>query len=309
MISIVIPVYNVAEYLPRCLDSLLKQDYAGEMEIILVDDGSTDSSPAICEEFCLSYSRATLIRQGNKGLSEARNAGIMAANGEWLFFLDSDDWLAPQSLSKLLSFAEANSCDMVIGSFYYAFVDHLLYDDRWYDNQEPFVLSREEAMRELILQHFFKNFAWGKLYLTTTVKKHPFRPGVFFEDSYWQHLIVHEMHQIGVVPEPIYYYRQRTDSISGAFSARNLDLMKGNVERLFFIRQNYNSLYPLAKKKLNKMVRSCLVSAANLTDPLTMEMFYSFAKEHNISKSNCILRLCESVFNRVFAKRPKIIHL
>lgn len=307
MVSIVIPVYNVAEYLPRCLDSLSKQDYVGEMEIILVDDGSTDSSSSFCMAFCNMHARAILIRQENKGLSEARNAGIKVANGEWIYFLDADDWLAPKALSTLFSFAQANSCDMVIGSFYYAFDDYLLYDDRWYDNQDPFVLSREEAMHELILQHFFKNFAWGKLYRTAAVKKHPFKPGVFFEDSYWQHLIVNEMHLIGVIPAPLYYYRQRKNSISGSFSLKNLDLLKGTRERLIFIKKNYISLYPLAAKRFTSLVQSCLECATDDADDQTKVAFLSFAKSQNISKRNKFLGFCASLYQFIFSKRPKRI--
>lgn len=307
MVSIVIPVYNVAEYLPRCLDSLSKQDYVGEMEIILVDDGSTDSSSSICKEFCNTHPRARLIRQKNKGLSEARNTGIMAASGDWLFFLDSDDWIAPNALSKLLSFAEANSCDMVIGSFYYAFDDHLLYDDRWFDNQEPFVLPREEAMRELILQHFFKNFAWGKLYRTAIVKEHLFCPRVFFEDVYWQHLIVHDAQRIGVITQPLYYYRQRANSISGKFSERNLDLLKGALERLDFLKKEYKHLVPLAEKQFASLVQTYLDAAEHSDNPSLKEAVSDFAKKNSIVRKNKSIHFIQSALSRFTEKKPTII--
>lgn len=326
MVSVIIPVYNVAAYLPRCLDSLTKQDFEGAMEIILVDDGSTDSSAAICQDFCRTCPQATLHRQENKGLSEARNAGIKAASGEWLFFLDADDWLAPQALSKLLSYADANVCDMVIGSFYYAFDDHLLYDDRWFNGQEPFILSREDAMRELILQHFFKNFAWGKLYRADVVKKHPFRPGVYFEDSYWQHLIVHEMQRIGVIPEPLYYYRQRTDSISGSFSARNLDLLKGNEERLHFIIDHYPSLTEIAVRgfwslcfQQQEMAKETAPEVGEFWQRVQKDYGHQFrqALRHNplyLTVSYCpqltkVLLFARRGYDHLFARRPKTIPL
>lgn len=307
MVSVVIPVYNVATYLPQCLDSLSNQDYEGGMEIILVDDGSTDSSSAICEEFCLSFPQAILLRQENKGLSEARNAGIMAARGDWLFFLDSDDWLAPQALSNLLSFANANMCDIVIGSFYYAFNDHLLHDDRWFDNQDFFILTREEAMRELILQHFFKNFAWGKLYRTTIVKKHLFRPHVFFEDVYWQHLIVHEANRVGVVTRPLYYYRQRANSISGQFTERNLDLLKGAKERLEFLKKEYEHLVPLAEKQFTSLVQMCLDAAEHSGNPALEEVVVAFAKQNSIARKSRSKRFIQTVLSRFTEKKPTII--
>ena len=326
MVSIVIPVYNVAEYLPRCLDSLLKQDYVGEMEIILVDDGSTDSSSSICKEFCNARPRAILIRQENKGLSEARNAGIMAANGEWLLFLDSDDWLAPNALSTLLSFAETHTSDIVIGSFYYAHEDHLLFDDRGFDIKEPFVLNREDAMRELLQQRYFKNFAWGKLYRTESAQKHLFRPGVYFEDAFWQHLMIDEVQRVGVIPKPLYYYRQRNDSISGTFSARNLDLLKGNEERFRFIMDRYPALTELAAKafwslcfqqkefadgkfpeikafydRIEKEYGSLFSTAVRLNP------FY-FASHHCPAIIK-VLQQCQRVFAHCFAKRPIMIPL
>ena len=212
MISVIVPVHNVEEYLPHCLDSLSEQTISESLEVFLINDGSTDSSPAICESYLHHHSNAILIHQENKGLSEARNTGIEAANGEWIYFLDADDWLAPQALQTLLSFAEKEHCDMVVGSFYYAYDNNLLYDDRWFFGPSSFILNREQAMRELVLQHYFKNFAWGKLYRTEIVKAHLFRPDVFFEDAYWQHLIVNETTTVGVITQPIYYYRQRKDS-------------------------------------------------------------------------------------------------
>lgn len=307
MVSIVVPVYNVAEYLPRCLDSLFGQELLEPMEVILVDDGSTDSSPDICERYREEHPEAVVIHQENKGLSEARNAGIKDAKGEWIYFLDGDDWLAPGALHKLINYAEGHSCDMVIGAFYYAYDSYLLYDDRWFKGNEPFVMNREEAMRALILQRYFKNFAWGKLYRTEIVKKHPFRPGVYFEDSFWQHLIVDETRRVGVIPAPLYYYRQRSDSISGTFSERNLDLLKGNEIRLLFLKKNYPGLAPLAAKRFKSLVQSCLDYATG--KPELKHKFYSYAEEHGISRRKKLLRLLSSVVNRLTARKPTVIPL
>lgn len=324
MISVVIPIYNMEEYLPHCLDSLSEQSFPGRLEVILINDGSTDSSPAICESFRQQHSNVILIHQENKGLSEARNIGVLAATGDWVYFLDSDDRLAPDALQTLLDYAETNACDMVIGSFYYAYDSYLLYDDRWFKNKEPFVLTREEAMRELILQHYFKNFAWGKLYRTEIVKKHAFRPGVHFEDSFWQHLIVNDSSSIGVVPVPLYYYRQRTDGISGSFSIRNLDLMKGNEERFRFILEHYPSL---TKEAALAFWSLCFQQQNIATDKISEIHFFwnRIQKEYfdvfSSALNNSILfqtnRHCPQLtnlylqgkrfFDHFFAKRPKKI--
>lgn len=323
MVSIVVPVYNVAEYLPSCLDSLFGQELSESMEVILVDDGSTDSSPDICERYREEHPGVVVIHQFNKGLSEARNAGIKNAKGEWLYFLDGDDWLAPRALQTLIDYAERTSCDMVIGSFYYAYDSYLLYDDRWFKNSEPFVMNREEAMRALIHQRFFKNFAWGKLYRTEIVKMHPFRPGVYFEDSFWQHLIVDEIQSVGVVPKPLYYYRQRPDSISGVFSRKSLDLLDGNEERFKFILEHYPSLTADSARAFWSLCRQFKDRGNNIPE---FRLFWEHIQKEYASvfsvamkkdvyyQAVCHCPLVAKImlfgrrcFNRLFARRPKVL--
>lgn len=261
ILSIVIPIYNVSSYLRGCLDSAYHQ-VEDNWEIILVDDGSTDESRNICEEYKLKYPQTIVVHKENGGLSDARNAGIKIAKGEYIYFLDSDDWLAPNAISSLLNSAIKNKCEVVQGGFYYAYNDYLLYDNRKIDiNQTPFVLNREETMIELVKNEYVKNFAWGKLYKTSIVKKYLFQKGKFFEDSYWQHLIVNEINNYGVIPTPLYYYRQRESSISGQFSIKSLDLLKGYEERLNFISNYYPQLTDLMAKQLWNISSSMLLAS------------------------------------------------
>lgn len=247
-ISIIIPIYNVENYLAQCLDSIYSQ-LTPTMEIILVNDGSKDNSLAICQKYLKKYPGTILIDKKNGGLSDARNAGTERANGKYVFYLDSDDWLIPNTLQQLYEFAEKNQCEVVQGNFYYAYNDYLLFDDRFIkEDQSPFVLNKNEAMKQLIKNEYIKNFAWGKLIMTSIAKKYPFKKGVFFEDAYWKHHIIHETNRYGVLPIPVCYYRQREGSISGNFSIRNLDLLKGYEERMGFIRKNYPALLSLMTK-------------------------------------------------------------
>lgn len=249
-ISIIVPVYNVAPYLRQCLDStgaLGRED----AEVILVNDGSTDDSGAICQEYANHWENVRVIEKPNGGLSDARNAGMKVARGKYVCFLDSDDRLAPGAIDTLYRFAEENDCDVVQGGFYYAFDDHLELDNRYLSEKEPpFVLERQVAMRELIKNNYVKNFAWGKLYRSDIVKRHPFPVGKFFEDSYWQHLVIDDCNRYGVVPEPLYYYRQRQDSISSGMGTNALDLFDGYEERLSFIQLNYPELTSLMSDRM-----------------------------------------------------------
>ena len=116
-VSVVVPVYNVQEYLSQCLDSLYSQSYV-DLEVILVNDGSTDNSLKICQEYAKLYTNTNLIIKENSGLSDTRNVGTIAAKGNYIYYLDSDDWLAPNAIKSLCDFAiENESCiDSTLGS-------------------------------------------------------------------------------------------------------------------------------------------------------------------------------------------------
>ena len=275
-ISVVVPVYNVEEYLPRSLDSLYDQCEEG-VEVILVNDGSTDGSPALCRKYQAQYPATLIIDKPNGGLSDARNAGTLVASGQYVYYLDSDDWLAPNALKRLYDYAEAGQCDVVQGAFYYAYDHYLLYDDRWLGEQaSPFVLDRAQAMEQLLKNQYVKNFAWGKLYKADLVKKYPFEKGKYFEDAFWQHRILHETTRYGIVSEPLYYYRQRESSISGAFSLKNLDLLRGNEQRLQFIKANYPQLRNLCARSFWNLCQDYRAYARQSADEHVRKAFEEY---------------------------------
>lgn len=248
MISVIIPIYNVAQYLSQCVESVLSQLYK-ELEVILVDDGSTDDCPNLCDDYEEKNPRVRVIHKKNGGLSDARNAGMKVATGDWIYFVDSDDWVAQDAILKLYHFAVDNHCDVVQGGLYYAYQDHLLYRKASKKEQKRTILERNDAMRELIVNDRVKNFAWGKLYKTDLIRDLFFPVGKYFEDSFWQHLAMDRVERYGIVDEPLYFYRQREDSISGTPSNRLNDLLEGNRERMNFIREKYPELLPLMEKR------------------------------------------------------------
>lgn len=253
MISVVVPVYNVEAYLARSLESILGQTFT-ELEILVVDDGSTDGSAQLCDRYAAQDARLRVIHKTNGGLSDARNVGMRQAKGEWLFFADSDDWLAPEALARLHDFAVANGCDAVQGGIGYAYADHLLCRRASRRERARRVLGREEAMRELIRNDRVKNFAWGKLYKTELVRELDFPVGRYFEDCFWQHRVLDRVARYGILDEPLYYYRQRPESISGC-GAHVQDLVEGCRCRLAFIGEHYPQLRPLMQAQLNRLLR------------------------------------------------------
>lgn len=241
-ISVIIAVYNVRVYLQRCLESIYSQ-VDKMMEVILVNDGSSDQSEMICEKYVKQYPDTILINKKNGGLSDARNVGIQAATGRYVCFVDGDDWLEPDAIRTLYDYAVNNNCEVVQGGFYYAFPSYLQYDNRWVKSDAyPFVLDNHQAMSELIRQQMVKNFVWGKMYSADIIKDVPFQLGFYRQDAFWQHLVMARVNRYGIIPQPLYYYRQRQDSASGKFSIRSLDLLKGHEERLLFLKEHYPDL-------------------------------------------------------------------
>ncbi len=320
-VTIIVPVYNVEAYLEKCVESLMQQTFKN-FDVVLVNDGSTDASGILCDTLARQHSQIKVVHKENGGLSDARNKGYGYITGEYVMFLDSDDYLSPNALELLYGFATENKCDVVQGGFYYAYPDYLLYDNRWYQpNSQPFILTREEAMAELIKNNYVKNFAWGKLYNSEIVKQFEFPKGKFYEDSFWQHLVIDKVSSFGVVPYPIVYYTQRNDSISGAFNKKSIDLLQGLEQRFLFIQKNYPALVTDMRKVLLKTIRLHYSRAKKNSEPGIREIFEVYLSEAadriKISpfekfwiKSSTlqeISSLPKRIFLRVFGKKAIII--
>lgn len=247
-VSVIIPCYNVEAYIKECVKSVTVQTFT-DIEIIIVDDGSTDQSPQICDELAKKDERIRIVHKTNGGLSDARNVGTKLAAGEFVFYLDSDDTLVPEALSLLYDIAKERKADIVQGNFYYDYSQYLLVDNRFLEAGAVKTLSVFEAMEELLRNRLIKNFAWGKLIKTNLAKKYPFVKGVYFEDSYWMYWLVDEARNYTIVNTPLCYYRQRKESISGTFSLRQLDLLKGMELRLLFVFEKYPMFANLAMNR------------------------------------------------------------
>lgn len=261
MISVIIPIYNVFPYLPQCIDSVLSQTYE-DLEVILVDDGSVDGCSDLCDEYVQKDRRINVMHKENGGLSDARNVGLSVAKGEWVYFVDSDDWLDTNAIEKMYDYAITNHCDVVQGNMYYVYKDYMLYRKATKKERKKNLLKRDEAMRELIINDRVKNFAWGKLYKKEMMQDLLFPVGKFFEDSYWQHLVIDRVSCYGIIDEPLYYYRQREDSISGIRSDRLNDLLEGYENRMNFIQKKYPELLSLMRKKYNRLKEQIIPSCS-----------------------------------------------
>lgn len=251
-VSIIVPIYKVEKYLSRCVESILNQTYSN-LEIILVDDGSPDNCGKIADRYANENQRIIAVHKENGGLSDARNFGMQYVSGEYVLFVDSDDWLDENMISEMIRASSQYKADIVQTGFYYAYEDYLLYDNRYIrDYACPRVLDRQTLMLELVKNEKVKNFAWGKLYRAEQIKEIPFKTGVLFEDVFWAHLVMDRVNTYVILHQPSYYYFQRSDSIVATYTPRNLDILVGLIERHSFIEKFYGDLIDESYKVILK---------------------------------------------------------
>ena len=244
-VSVIIPIYNVEKYLRACVDSVLGQTYQ-DLQIILVDDGSTDSCGRICDEYSGVDSRIQVIHKENGGLSDARNAGLAVAKGEFILYLDSDDYLVPTAIASLMEMQGKTHADIVLGNFYYTFPDHEYPALAW--QQTDMVLNNEQAM-EALIDGRIETFAWGKLIRRAIAHKHTFPKGKVFEDHFWTHFVFADAQTVALLAQPLVHYRQRDNSISFTFDLKRLDMLDGWMNRIEFLEQQYPDLLTICHKR------------------------------------------------------------
>lgn len=247
-ISVIVPVYKVEPYLDKCVSSIVNQTYTN-LEIILVDDGSPDNCPAMCEAWAEKDSRIRVIHKTNGGLSDARNAGMTVATGELMAFVDSDDWIAPDMYEYLYQRLTEDNSDIAACGVQMVWEDKKLC--RMLTRAGSCVLNQEEAMRAIIEESWLKQPVWYKLYKTDLIWDILFPIGKCHEDVFWSYQAVGSAKKVSVSDHVGYYYLQRGGSIMGAgYSLKRLDAVEAKVQRCAYIQERFPALSPLAIKDL-----------------------------------------------------------
>ena len=211
MISVIVPVYNVEKYLSRCVDSILHQTYK-DFELILVDDGSSDKCPQICDDYAQYDQRVRVIHKENGGLSDARNVGTEAAKGEYLIFIDSDDWIRQDSLEVLVSAAEKYDAQVSLARFILVFEDEEQPDMKIGCALDR-CLSGGDALKEILYGRLFGTTACGYLIKTDVARAYPFPIGKYNEDDFTTFNYYLASKTVAVIDADLYYYFQRSGSI------------------------------------------------------------------------------------------------
>ena len=316
LISVIVPVYKVEEYLHACVDSILGQTYTN-LEIILVDDGSPDDCPAICDEYARIDSRVKVIHKENGGLSDARNAGMAVMNGEYLMFVDSDDCLTADAVEVLLTHAQQSGALLVIGC-------HQRFSDDTEQIQQPKTMDVRRLSKRQAMEDMLKNgcASWARLYHYSVHKDIVFPKEEINEDEAIVLKIIDRCDVAILTNQIVYQYRCRPESITtSSFSPKKFVWYRHCRDNLEWIREHYPELTEPAAARyrgallwtLTEIALSDKVYPAEQQDMLTelrdkRELFFRIPFD-TMNEKIRFMMLCYLPFSlyRLFIRRKRSI--
>lgn len=257
LISVIVPIYNVEPYLRTCVDSILNQTYHN-LEIILVDDGSPDGCPAICDEYAEKDPRIRVIHKKNGGLSAARNAGLAIYTGEYIMFVDSDDWLTAHAVETLFTLTNNYGAQLVIGNYV-----------RDSDPSEFHVQSGEHSIQIMNCSEAMENMlrtgcsSWARLYKSTIHKNILFPIGEINEDEAIVLQLLEQCTTVVLTSQIVYGYRCRPESITtSSFSVKKLDWYRHCKANLEWIKEHHPELTDAAAARYRSSILWSLTEIA-----------------------------------------------
>ncbi len=238
LISVIVPVYNVEKYIARCLRSILKQTYEN-FEVIVVDDGATDESGSICEEFAARDNRIKVIHKPNGGLSDARNMGIKYAEGNYITFVDSDDYIDNKFLARLYNICIENHTEIAICRYKRTTQDSSGGDQ----NSATEIFTNIQALEQMLYQKKYNMSACAKLYKRELFDGIYFPRGELYEDVNTTYKVIDRAGRVGYCGDQLYYYYVNPDSITcNSFHAGKMAYVTHMEEVLCFINKKYPAL-------------------------------------------------------------------
>ncbi|MFR0779346.1 MAG: glycosyltransferase family 2 protein [Zhenhengia sp.] len=235
-VSVIVPVYNVERFLSKCIDSLLRQTLQ-DIEIILIDDGATDRSSEICDTYALKDHRIKVIHKINGGLSDARNVGIEVAQGEYIAFLDSDDWVEPNLYEYLYNLIKKKNADIAQCDYIKAYAEDAQIDFK-HQTKET-IYTSVEALGLLFGEEYVKTVVvWNKLYRRSLFEEIRFPKGKVHEDEFTTYKVIHKANKLVNSNLPKVYYRQREGSIMAeGFNEKRLHILEAYKEKYAYLKQ------------------------------------------------------------------------
>lgn len=262
LISVIVPVYKVEEYLDKCVESIVNQTYKN-LEIILVDDGSPDNCPKMCDDWAKKDKRIKVIHKENGGLSDARNAGIDIAKGEYITFIDSDDYVEIEYIDFLYKNLTENSADISMGK------QRVVYPKETINtgSEKVYIVNPHDCFDKLLYSEDFDVSAWAKLYKIELFENVRYPKGRVFEDTATTYKLIDDSNVIVLNSRPIYNYIIRDDSITtNTFSEKKKELITSTEEMCDYINDKYPDLSNGCKRRMMYAYLSTLTQLVKSND-------------------------------------------
>lgn len=248
LVSIIVPVYKAEKYIDKCIISILKQTYTN-YELILVDDGSPDRCPEICDQYAIKYHNIIVFHKKNGGLSDARNYGVERARGEYITFIDADDYVSEQYLEKLISLKNRYNADISVGKICVFNENEEKKIKKYMFKEEELLLSGLEALERMLYQRGLDTSACAMLLPRNVVQKNSFPYGKYHEDEFTTYKFYASVTRVAVTTEYIYFYVQRKGSITHTFGQASVDELDAADNLVEVCASNWPRLVKAAKSK------------------------------------------------------------
>ena len=263
LISIIIPVYKVEKYLEKCIQSLINQTYEN-LQIILVDDGSPDNCGKICDEYAKKDHRIEVIHKSNGGLSDARNKGLEIAKGEYIGFIDSDDYIESDMYEVLYNLLKQYNADVSICNFYTVSQGKISIKNADNGINE---YNRIEILKEILLDKNIQSYAWNKLYKKELFDEIKYPVGKKYEDIGTTFYLLEKCNKVVVTGKPEYYYINRQDSIVNNVTETTItDYIELIMQRYDYIEENIKELSSYNKDYLKRILKTAEQDIKNLNE-------------------------------------------
>ena len=291
MISVILPIYNVEEQLSRGIESILNQTYM-DFELLLINDGSTDSSLQICKDYARKDSRVVVIDQVNQGVSAARNTGIENAKGNWIAFVDPDDYIHPNYLRRLVNVVNETGAEIAVCHY------HIVHEE--YDaftqiaETEPVVMTGFESLKNFFGSDYTRNICpWGKLVKKELHEGLVYPVGRVQEDAHITYKLFARAKKVSYIDEYLYHYYQRKNSIMNhpaedKFLSRRNDALHAQDEMIEFFRDEMYHVYygKVIALKTYTLANACYQLKAIYKDSLEFKKYYALYKAFYKERKN-----------------------
>ena len=285
LISVIVPIYNVERYLPKCIESIINSTYTN-LEILLIDDGSTDQSAQICSNFTKIDNRILVVTKENGGLSSARNLGLDRAKGKFICFVDADDFIHPEMITVLYKQLADGNTDFAYCQYTKVYENESIQYNNIPQSYTVEEKDRDMAFQTLLSEELEIKLAWNKLYRAELFRDLRYKEGYLHEDEFLIHHLLGKIKKIKKVNVSLYYYLQRQNSIMGSLSLKRVNhTIQAYEDRITFIR---------SKQKLKRFTDQCILMLLS-----TCKRLYITSK---YCKNNLELRQITNEIETSFAK-------